>query len=197
MIRRPPRSTLFPYTTLFRSRFSQNRFRRRWCAGNWSNFSMAGRTSLCDQPLPEEPSKNTPASGRWQAKACPTIAGTRRVVGHALACLALCLAPVSLCAQTAPDLAKILQRLDRLERENRALSEQVRALQAQLGAPAPVPPTVEERLDIQQQRVEEQAQTKVEASQKFPIRLAGMALFNAFANSKQSGGVDYPVTAAP
>ncbi len=158
---------------------------------------MAGRTRSGDQPFPEEPSKNTPASGRWQAKACPTIAGTRRVVGHALACLALCLAPVSLCAQTAPDLAKILQRLDRLEQENRALSEQVRALQAQLGAPAPVPPTVEERLDIQQQRVEEQAQTKVEASQKFPIRLAGMALFNAFANSKQSGGVDYPVTAAP
>jgi hypothetical protein len=55
---------------------------------------------------------------------------------------------------------------------------------------------VEERLDIQQQRIEEHAQTKVEASQKFPIRLAGMALFNAFLNSKQSGGADYPVTAA-
>jgi hypothetical protein len=101
-----------------------------------------------------------------------------------------------LCAQTAPDLAKILERLDRLEQENRALSEQVRALQAQLGTPAPPPPTVEERLDIQQQRIEEHAQTKVEASQKFPIRLAGMALFNAFLNSKQSGGADYPVTAA-
>jgi hypothetical protein len=116
-------------------------------------------------------------------------------------CLALWLAPVSLCAQTAPDLAKILERLDRLEEENRALTEQVRALQAQLGTaatvPAPAPATVEERLDIERQRTEEQAQTKVEASQKFPIRLAGMALFNAFANSKQSGGVDYPVTAAP
>jgi hypothetical protein len=112
-----------------------------------------------------------------------------------LVCLALCLAPFSLCAQTAPDLARILERLDRLEQENRALSEQVRALQAQLGTAAP-PPTVEQRLDIQQQRIEEQAQTKVEASQKFAIRLAGMALFNAFANSKQSGGADYPVTAA-
>ena len=114
-----------------------------------------------------------------------------------LVCLALWLAPVTVCAQTTPDLAKILERLDRLEQENRTLSEQVRALQAQLGAPAAPPPTVEERLDIQQQRTEEQAQTKVEASQKFPIRLAGMALFNAFMNSKQSGGVDYPVTAAP
>src|SRR5947208_775364 len=43
--------------------------------------------------------------------------------------------------------------------------------------------------------VEEQAQTKVESSQKYPIRLAGMALFNAFMNSKQSGGADYPVVA--
>jgi len=114
-----------------------------------------------------------------------------------LVCLALCLAAVPLCAQTAPDVAKILERLDRLEQENRALSEQVRALQAQLGTAAPPPPTVEERLDIQQQRIAEQAQTKVEASQKFPIRVAGMALFNAFVNSKQSGGADYPVTAAP
>lgn len=93
-------------------------------------------------------------------------------------------------------MAKVLERLERLEQENRALSEQVRALQAQLGTPAPPPPTIEERLDIQQQRIEEQAQTKVEASQKFPIHLAGMVLFNAFVNSKQSGGSDYPVTAA-
>ncbi len=55
---------------------------------------------------------------------------------------------------------------------------------------------MDERIEIQQQRIEEQAQTKVEASQKFPIRLAGMALFNAFVNSKQSGGADYPVVAA-
>ena len=115
------------------------------------------------------------------------------------ACLALYLAPVTLCAQTqtTPDLAKILERLDRLEQENRALTEQVRALQAQLGTPVPPQSTVEERLDIQQQRTEEQAQTKVESSQKFPIRFTGMALFNAFMNSKQSGGVDYPVVAAP
>jgi uncharacterized protein (UPF0335 family) len=113
--------------------------------------------------------------------------------------LALYLAPVTLYAQTqtTPDLAKILERLDRLEQENRALTEQVRAVQAQLGTPAPPQSTVEERLDIQQQRTEEQAQTKVESSQKFPIRFTGMALFNAFMNSKQSGGVDYPVIAAP
>ena len=113
------------------------------------------------------------------------------------------LAPMSLSAQatqnqTTPDLATILERLDRLERENRALAEQVRELQAQLGTPAPSPPTVTERADIQEQRTADLAQTKVEASQKFPIRLTGMALFNAFANSKQSGSsLDYPVVAQP
>ena len=124
-------------------------------------------------------------SGAWAGARTPIV------------CLALCLAPVTLRAQTGPDLTKILERLDRLEAENRALSEQVRALQAQLGTAAPPPPTAEERLDIQERRIQEQAQTKVEASQKFPIRLTGMALFNAFTNSKQSGGSDYPVTAAP
>src|SRR2546421_3020693 len=34
MIRRPPRSTLFPYTTLFRSRV-QALLRRQKCPGNW------------------------------------------------------------------------------------------------------------------------------------------------------------------
>ena len=131
-------------------------------------------------------------------------------------------------AQTSPDVARILERLDRIEEENRALANEVRALRAELAAsrqanaldgehaasaasrqpnapdgepPAPEPAqpsvSVEDRLGIQQARIEEMAQTKVEASQKFPMRLAGMALFNAFMNSRQSGGVDYPVVAAP
>jgi hypothetical protein len=127
--------------------------------------------------------------------------------------------PLWLGAQTQPDLARILERLDRLERDNRALSEEVRSLRARLDStgesktgPAPdgetvpgagtanaatgVPATVEEKLDIQGKRIDEQAQTKVEASQKFPIRLTGMALFNAFLNSKQNGGAEYPVVAS-
>src|SRR5258708_18760156 len=107
--------------------------------------------------------------------------------------------PLLLTAQTNPDLARILERLDRLEQENRALSGEVKALRAELsasreGQPAAEGPkaTVEERLDIQQARIDELAQTKVEASQKFPVRVTGMALFNAFMNSRQSGGFDYP-----
>jgi hypothetical protein len=124
---------------------------------------------------------------------------------HRLPILALAAFPFLAAAQT-PDLSAVLQRLDRLERENRELAEQVRALQARLdGAPsppattaavAPVDVPLDQRVEIVERRVADLAQTKVEASQKFPIRLTGMALFNTFLNSRQSGGSDYPVTAA-
>ena len=126
-------------------------------------------------------------------------------VEHALACPffgVLLLCPALLSAQTSPDLARILERLDRLERENQTLTAEVRELRARLdGASATENPsqpvTVEQRLNIQERRVEELAQTKVEAAQRFPIRFTGMVLFNAFLNSKQNGGSDYPIIAAP
>jgi hypothetical protein len=105
-------------------------------------------------------------------------------------------------AQAQPDLARIVERLDRLEQENRALLEEVRALRAEVatargGQAAPAPgTTVEQRLEIQENRIDELAQTKVASAERFPIRLSGMVLFNAFANSHQSGGTDYPTVAA-
>jgi len=120
--------------------------------------------------------------------------------------------PFCTAAQTPPEIASILQRLDRLEQENRALAAEVKTLRAKLDAGGEAPPaadavpdgitappviSLEERIRIQEKRTEELADTKVEASQKFPIRLTGMALFNAFLNSKQNGGSDYPILAAP
>ena len=100
--------------------------------------------------------------------------------------------------QTSPELKSILDRLDRLEQENRALREQVRELRERLepAKASPETPDTEERLDIYDSRIEEQAQTKVEASQKFPIRLTGMALFNAFRSGRNSGGEDTPILAS-
>src|SRR2546430_4730634 len=47
MIRRPPRSTLFPYTTLFRSRENRNRrgslHPRPWRAGDTTLLRIGGR----------------------------------------------------------------------------------------------------------------------------------------------------------
>jgi hypothetical protein len=87
--------------------------------------------------------------------------------------------------------ADILARLEKLEAENAKLRSEVAELRAKVDQLVP------ERLEIAERRIEEQAQTKVEAASKYPVELAGMALFNVFANSKGAGGVDTPNTASP
>lgn len=103
---------------------------------------------------------------------------------------------------TSSVLAKLLDRLDRVEEENRKLSEEIRALRAELSAQttssATVPPTAADlaaRADVQESRTAELAQTKVEASQRMPISLTGMLLFNAFENNRRSGTSEYPIVA--
>src|ERR1700682_3266584 len=115
---------------------------------------------------------------------------------------ALLLGSTLLSAQTSSEMAGILDRLDRLERQNRELAAEGQALRTELATVHTDPPAqaaaapVEQRLDIHEQRIDEQAQSKVEASQRFPIRLTGMALFNAFLDSRQNGGSDYPTIAS-
>jgi hypothetical protein len=124
------------------------------------------------------------------------------------------LAPLLLPAQEKSEFQQILERLDRLELDNRSLANEVRALRAELAAhapgesaaaapegaapssPAPSAP-LEERTAIQERRTDELAQTKVEASQRFPVTLTGMALFNAFLNGRANGGQQDPLTASP
>lgn len=109
--------------------------------------------------------------------------------------------PVCALAQTSADVKEILDRLTRLEEENRTLASEVHALREQLTASSPAPPAeagnppANERLDVVEQRVNEQAQTKVEASQHLPIKLTGTFLFNAFLNGRYSDGQQYPTTA--
>src|SRR5689334_22280330 len=85
-------------------------------------------------------------------------------------------------AQSTPDIQQILQRLDRLESEIRELREQVRQLRDQIQPSATPAPegSIQERLEIEERRTAELAQVKVETSQRFPIRLTGMALVNSF-----------------
>jgi hypothetical protein len=107
-------------------------------------------------------------------------------------------------AQSAPQVQQILDRLDRLEKDNQALLEEVRALRQEvsgLGAPSAEPhatpsQTADEREAIQENRIDELAQTKVEASQKFPIRITGMALFNASVNGRFNGNAENPLFAS-
>jgi hypothetical protein len=124
-------------------------------------------------------------------------------------------------AQTASDMQQIIERLDRLEEQNRALTEEIHALRQELAAtrgqeqtaqtpspaaqaataPAEAPSTSEqaastkERLEVQESRTAELAASKVEASQRFPLRITGMALFNSFLDSRGSGGQEYPTIA--
>jgi hypothetical protein len=107
-------------------------------------------------------------------------------------------------AQSAPQMQEILNRLDRLEKDNQALLEEIRALRQEVSVLKPVNPATTpantvpagEREEVEQNRIEELAQTKVEASQKFPIRITGMALFNASVNGRYNGNAENPLVAS-
>ena len=121
------------------------------------------------------------------------------------------LLPALLPAQERTDLQRILDRLDRLEQENRNLAEEVHALRIQLaggGAPAPqvtataAPVDVSEaplaeRVGVAEQRTEELSQSRVAAGQRLPVTLTGMVLFNAFLNGHANGGAQAPTVASP
>ena len=117
--------------------------------------------------------------------------------------LCLCLLAVAMphpaAPQTNPDMQKIIDRLDKLEDENQKLLNEIQELRTELttakSAEPPVPIPVEERLAVQESRTAELEQSKVSSSQRFPISLTGMLLFNAFTNGRNSGGAEYPETA--
>lgn len=90
------------------------------------------------------------------------------------------------------DLAAVLARLEKLEAENRELKQEVKQLRELVEGK----PSVPERLEIVERRVEEQASTKVEAANRFPVTLTGMALFQSFYNTRGSNTVDVPTQAA-
>jgi hypothetical protein len=123
----------------------------------------------------------------------------------------------------ATEMQGILDRLDQLEKDNQALLEEVRALRQEVsglhappgssGAEASEPrstqsettgqsenaapsQTADERQAVDENRIDELAQTKVEASQKFPIRITGMALFNASVNGRFNGDMENPLVAS-
>ncbi len=87
--------------------------------------------------------------------------------------------------QPAPDaLSRILERLDELEKQNKALLSEIQTLREELhhGTMTATADSQarEEKAEIAEQQITEQAQTKVEASQRFPISLTGMLLFDSF-----------------
>jgi hypothetical protein len=111
--------------------------------------------------------------------------------------------PVAPQSENPSNMQKVMDRLDQLEREDQKLLDEIRQLRTELKemtaqpAAANSPPDTEERLEVQESRTAELAQSKVEASQRMPLSLTGMLLFNAFQNGRYSGsGLNDPVTAA-
>jgi hypothetical protein len=131
--------------------------------------------------------------------------------------LAILLASPGIQAQEKPDaqpalLQQIIDRLDRLEQQNHQLADEVHALRTELAAakgqatteaqpaqaqPGQAPPPLDERVQVAEQRVADLSQEKVEASQRFPISLTGMVLFNAFLNGKNAAGDEDPTVVSP
>jgi hypothetical protein len=120
-------------------------------------------------------------------------------------CLLAIAMPRAAAPQTGPDMQKIIDRLDKLEDENRKLLDEIHELRNELrnapnaagtAAAAPATPPTDERLDVQESRTADLEQSKVSASQRFPISLTGMLLFNAFENGRSSGGFEDPVAAS-
>jgi hypothetical protein len=118
------------------------------------------------------------------------------MVPHRELLLLVLLSPALLWAGDSTDLKDILARLDRLENENRSLHAQVQQLRSEVDSLSGRQSEQQEKEQVQERRTADLAQSKVEASQHFPIRVTGMALFNAFTNSRFSGGVDNPTVAS-
>jgi hypothetical protein len=89
--------------------------------------------------------------------------------------------------QTQTDtLARILERLDALEKQNQELLIEVQGLREELKSRPETSvqqQNLEDRVDVAEQRIKEQAETKVESKQKFPLTLTGTLLFDAYLNS--------------
>src|SRR5579863_48169 len=108
-------------------------------------------------------------------------------------------------AQPSPDLQQVLERLDRLETQNRELMTEIRALRQQLdstkAAPENSPPAAQEpapladRVDVAEHRIAQQDQEKISSEHRLPVTLTGMLLFNSFWTGRGGGGQANPTIA--
>lgn len=118
-------------------------------------------------------------------------------MNRCLCALILLMVPFPAYGADDPGLQAILKRLEALEQDNRQLREELRKVQQELteSRTQAGPPAIDERVEVQERRADELAQTKVEASQHFPVSLTGMLLFNAFHNGRFSNTFQDPLLA--
>src|SRR5437588_6619297 len=80
MLRRPPRSTLFPYTTLFRSVFSTGRSLVRWSVS-------PPRPSPLDVDWPSGARGKTPRDAEGPDRKSTRLNSSHTVISYAVFCL--------------------------------------------------------------------------------------------------------------
>ena len=98
-------------------------------------------------------------------------------------CFVLLVAIQAAGQQTSPEgLQKVLDRLDALERQNQALLTEIQALREEVrnNAAQSGDHQLVDQVQVNTERIKEQAATKVESSQRYPVSLTGMFLFDAF-----------------
>ena len=131
----------------------------------------------------------------------PSVAMSGDVARMSACATLLCLFASLANAQPSPDMQRILERLDRIEAQNRELLSEVQALRQQLDAVQPTAAAesaapIAERLDVDDHRIAQQEQEKISSEHRLPITLTGMVLFNSFWTGQGAGGADNPTVAA-
>lgn len=97
---------------------------------------------------------------------------------------------------SADALQRVLDRLDTLEKQNEALLAEVKELRDMVKSAQAASNSQTERLqeqvEVQQQQIKDQAQTKVASSQRFSMSLTGMFLFDSYLFTGQTGQAYIP-----
>src|SRR5947208_8263285 len=81
MIRRPPRSTLFPYTTLFRSRRSRSR------GGRYTRRECRDRRTTSRSPAPHLPGSARDRSAAGRDRKSTRLNSSHQIISYAVFCL--------------------------------------------------------------------------------------------------------------
>ena len=93
---------------------------------------------------------------------------------------------------------QILQQLNQLQQDNQRLNKQIDDLRQQVLELKSAKPTapLEEKVNVVAQRVEDLDTSKVEAAERFPLKISGLVLMNSFLYAGHTGGVDLPMVSA-
>jgi hypothetical protein len=97
------------------------------------------------------------------------------------------------------NLDQIVQQLNQLQQDNQRLNREIDSLKQQvleLKSAKPAAP-LDEKLDVVSQRVEDLAGSKVEAAEKFPVKLSGLVLMNTYSYDGHIGAAELPMVAVP